>query len=223
MKIENSDSALPLVILGAGGMGRETAWLVRMINQEIQNSWNLLGFLVREIDPARKFIGKLPLLDLPAIIPYLPNLHVVAAIGNPVLRKRAVLDIERLNCHFATLIHPGITFEKDSISIGAGTVICAGSFLSVNVSVGNHVIINMGSTIAHDCVLEDYATISPGCHLAGNSVIREGGFLGIGSSTIEGKEIGAWSVIGAGGVVIDHIPSGVTAVGVPARVIPKIK
>ncbi len=47
----------------------------------------------------------------------------------------------------------------------------------------------------------------------------EGAFLGIGSVVIVGKRVGAFSVIGAGAAVTTDIPGGVTAVGVPARIV----
>jgi acetyltransferase-like isoleucine patch superfamily enzyme len=47
----------------------------------------------------------------------------------------------------------------------------------------------------------------------------EGVDLGTGASVIQGKQIGEWSVIGAGAVVTQDIPAHVTAVGVPCRVI----
>ena len=39
------------------------------------------------------------------------------------------------------------------------------------------------------------------------------------ANVIQGISIGRWSVIGAGAVVIEDIPAGSTAVGVPAKVI----
>ena len=33
-----------LIIFGAGGMGRETAWLVERIN-DVSPTWDLLGFM----------------------------------------------------------------------------------------------------------------------------------------------------------------------------------
>jgi acetyltransferase EpsM len=39
------------------------------------------------------------------------------------------------------------------------------------------------------------------------------------ASVIQGRTVGAWSVVGAGTVVIHDLPDGVTAVGVPAEII----
>jgi acetyltransferase-like isoleucine patch superfamily enzyme len=61
------------------------------------------------------------------------------------------------------------------------------------------------------------AHFAPGAQLAGNVYVEQGALLGIGACVIPGRRIGAWSVVGAGGVVIDDIPPYVTATGVPAR------
>ena len=88
----------------------------------------------------------------------------------------------------------------------------------MNIRIGEHVILNLDCTVGHNTVIEDYVTVSPGCHLSGYSTIRRGAYLGTGAVTIERREIGARSIIGAGAVVIRDIPADVTAVGVPATV-----
>jgi len=103
------------------------------------------------------------------------------------------------------------------VNVGAGSMICAGNILTVNITIGKHVILNLDCTVGHDSVIEDYVTISPGCHLSGGTAIRRGAFLGTGVVTIENHEIGAYSKIGAGAVVINDIPEKVTAIGIPAK------
>jgi UDP-perosamine 4-acetyltransferase len=63
--------------------------------------------------------------------------------------------------------------------------------------------------------------IAPGAHLGGTAILEEGVFLGIGSSVIPGRRIGAWTAVGAGAAVIHDLPAQVLAVGVPARVLEK--
>mgnify|MGYP005771682993 FL=1 len=41
--------------------------------------------------------------------------------------------------------------------------------------------------------------------------------FGTGSTIIQGKTVGMGAIIGAGAVVIEDIPAGATAVGVPAK------
>jgi acetyltransferase-like isoleucine patch superfamily enzyme len=53
----------------------------------------------------------------------------------------------------------------------------------------------------------------------GEVTVGEGTFVGIGATVIPGRALGDWSTVGAGSLVSKDIPAGVTAVGVPARVI----
>jgi acetyltransferase-like isoleucine patch superfamily enzyme len=41
--------------------------------------------------------------------------------------------------------------------------------------------------------------------------------IGTGASVIQGMSVGAGSIVGAGASVVRRIPSGVTAVGIPAK------
>jgi acetyltransferase-like isoleucine patch superfamily enzyme len=44
-------------------------------------------------------------------------------------------------------------------------------------------------------------------------------FVGMGALVLPERRVGANAIVGAGAVVTRHLPDGVTAVGVPARVI----
>jgi acetyltransferase-like isoleucine patch superfamily enzyme len=57
--------------------------------------------------------------------------------------------------------------------------------------------------------------------LAGNVTIGVGAFLGVGCAAIPGVSVGAWTVVGAGAVLVNDLPAKVLAVGTPARVIKK--
>lgn len=56
---------------------------------------------------------------------------------------------------------------------------------------------------------------------SGAVTIEHGAYIGTGATILEGVTIGAKAIVGAGTVVIHSIPSGVVAVGVPARVVRK--
>lgn len=142
--------------------------------------------------------------------------RAVIAIGDNATRQR--LSVYLRGVEWVTVVHPH-TWVHPSVQIGEGTVVFAGAVIQPEARIGNHVIINTGATIDHECIIGDYAHVAPGAHLAGRVEIAEGAFIGIGSSVIQGCKIGAWTVIGAGAAVVRDIPGGVTAVGVPAKVI----
>jgi len=206
-----------LVILGAGGFAREVAWLVADMNVARPATWNVVGFWEHGTERIGQHVGGIPIVGPAELQKYLPDLYAVAAIGDPRIKERAAHEAESFGCRFATLIHPGVQYDGETVSVGPGSIICAGNIITVDVSIGAHVIINLDCTVGHDSILEDYVTLSPGCHLSGFTTVRRSAFWGTGAVSIERCEVGASSRIGAGAVVVNNIPPGVTAVGIPAR------
>jgi sugar O-acyltransferase (sialic acid O-acetyltransferase NeuD family) len=210
---------IDLVIIGAGGAGREAFWIFQEDNR-LARKWNVLGFI--DDNPA---LHGLSFCDAPVLGDFFwlernsrKNWHAVCAVGNPSIRKHLVQKVARLGLSFATVIHPSAQLSE-WVEIGPGSLIGAGAILTTHVKIGAHSIINIACTISHDAVIGAYCNINPGCHIAGAVQIGDGVDLGIGASVIQDKQIGEWSIIGAGAVVTTDIPSNVTAVGIPCRVI----
>jgi len=137
----------------------------------------------------------------------------VLGIGRNDERKRLA---EALNLDWAAVVHPR-AWVHPSVRLGAGAVVFAGAIIQPDTVIGRHAIVNTGTLIDHDCVIGDYAHVAPGVQLAGDVKLGEGVFFGIGSTAIPGVQVGGWTTVGAGGVVVNDIPSDVTVVGVPAR------
>ena len=149
-----------------------------------------------------------------------PGVEVVVAIGNPVIKRKIIAEIKNgvKDVRFATLIEPNALIG-DYVSIGEGSIICAGTIVTTDIKIGNHVTINLDCTIGHDAIIEDYCTIAPSVNVSGNVLVKEGTDIGTGSTIIQGVNIGEWSIIGAGAVVIREVPTNTTSVGNPSRVI----
>lgn len=207
-----------IVIFGAGGHGREVLQLVRDINR-VKLEWLFEGFLV---DPAYMndtLLHNSPILGDINWLKNNPGVELIVAVGDPAARHRITNTIRQLYDNpFATLIHPR-AWVGDHVSIGVGSVICAGCLITTDVLIGEHVHVNIGSTLSHDVVLGDYATLSPNVSLTGNTKIGAGAEIGTGSIVIPRLTVGEWSVIGAGSTVTKPVPANTTAVGSPAKVI----
>lgn len=155
----------------------------------------------------------------------LPVLHssdglspVIVTIGDCKIRKRIV---EKLGCReFVSLIHPS-SVVAESVRVGTGTVIMAGTIMNSLTSVGNHCIINTGASIDHECIIHDFVHIAPHCTLCGEVEVGEGTWVGAGTIVIQGIHIGKDCYIGAGSVVVKDIPDGSFCYGNPARVVRK--
>ena len=139
--------------------------------------------------------------------------EAVIAVGCNSARKNLA---ERLSCRWAVVVHPS-ALVHETVRLGAGTVVFAGTVIQPDARLGAHVIANTAASIDHDCQLGDFVHVAPGAHLAGNVTLGDGAFLGIGSAVIPGRTVGAWTTVGAGGVVVSDLPAHSTAIGVPAR------
>jgi len=204
----------PLVIIGAGGHGREVLDVVDAINAG-KPTFEVLGFL-DDGSPDRALIegrGCRVLggsLDLPDGVAY------VVGIGTGGHRRAIDERLRERAPESPVLVHPDTTIGPD-VELGPGTVVAAGVRMGNHIRIGRHVHVNMNCTVHHDAVLQDHVTLSPGCHVNGNVTLGAGSFLGTGAVVIQGRTVGADATIGAGAVVVRDVPGGVTAVGVPAR------
>lgn len=209
-------SIKPLMIIGAGGLGREVAWLVDDINK-VSPEWKFMGFIDDGIKGST--VEGYPILGSVEFLLTLENKPwVVVAIANTKVRKNIVERLLELSFNLATLIHPSVHIS-DFISVGKGSIICCGSIITTNVTLGNSCILNPGCFVGHDTALDDYVSLMPGANIAGEVVAKTGCFFGLNACVINRKTVGEWSTIGAGATVVDHIPSYALAVGVPARII----
>lgn len=206
-----------LIIVGAGGFGREVAWLVERINT-VANTWNLLGFVDDNTELQGAILNNYPVMGNVDLLTNYPDSYVVCAVGASKTREKIVHTIKEKNpnIRFATLIDPSVEMSQ-YVSIGEGTVICAHTIITVNISILEHVIINLDCTIGHDAVLEPFVTVYPSANISGMTRIGYGAELGTGMQIIQGKQIGTHSIIGAGAVVVKDIPANCTAVGSPAK------
>ena len=191
-----------IVIIGAGGFGREVAWLIERINNE-SPTWKIKGF----IDDNEQLWGKqednYKVLGGTDYLKKCGEIYAVCAVGSASVRKRIVSKFQNSKVKFATVIDPSVIIS-DRVQIGEGTIICAGTIITVDVKIGNHII-------------GDFVTIYPSANISGNVLIGGETELGTGMQIIQGKEIGTNIIIGAGAVVVkDCIDSG-TYVGNPAR------
>jgi len=202
----------PIVIVGAGGHGRELLDVVEAVNDDASQPdgrWNFLGFLD---DGAPDTMGRGPVLGPVGLLVEL-DVEYVVGVGDPRVRQR----IDQMSARqAAVLVHPSASVGPDVV-LGPGTVLTAGSRVTNHVRTGRHVHLNLNATASHDSVLGDYVTLNPGASVAGGVLLGDGVTIGMGAVVTQQRRVGAWATVGAGAVVVRDLPGGVTAVGVPAR------
>ncbi|WP_312370256.1 acetyltransferase [Lachnoclostridium sp.] len=203
-----------IVIVGVGGFGREVAWLIERINN-IKPTWEIIGFVDDNISLHGKIVGGYKVIgDTDWLNVQGEQVYAVCAIGAAKTRKKVIQKLD--NVKFATLIDPKVELSN-RVQIGEGTIICAGSILTVDISIGSHVIINLGCTIGHDAIINDFVTLYPSVNVSGNTLFQECVEIGTGTQIIQGIKIGEEVIVGAGAVIVKDIIETGTYVGIPAR------
>ncbi len=205
----------PLLIVGAGGFGREVLDIVREINTSCP-TFEFLGFLddgevkVDLLDRlGARWLGRSERLkEIGA--------SFVIGIGTPGPRRAIDAAARSWGRAPATLVHPQATVGADTV-LGEGAVIAAGARLTTHIAVGRHTHVNLNCTIGHDAILADFVTLYGGVHLGGGAVIEEGAILGTGCVVLPNVRIGRGAIVGAGAVAVRDVAPGTTVVGIPAR------
>jgi len=210
---------IPLVIIGAGGFGREVHDIVEAVNAET-DIFDFRGFVDGHVARPELLADRGPVLGGDEVLQTLPpNTQYVISIADARIRRSIDQSATMLGLQAAVLVHPAATKGMHHVEIGPGSIICSHVSLTTDITLGRHVHLNLNATVGHDTVLKDYVTVNPGATISGNVVLEEGVMIGTGASVNQGMTVGMESVIGAGAAVVRSIPAGVTAVGIPAKAI----
>lgn len=207
-----------IVVYGAGGLGREIACLLRLINERGQ-VWNLIGFL----DDNETIWGTsneygVVLGGTDWLNKYSEEINCVIAVGSPSAIQSIVGRINNTKVSFPNLYAPTVTFlDKKSLKIGRGNVFCSNCFVSCNVTVGDFNLFNGYIPIGHDVVIGDYNVIMPSVNISGSVLMGRANFLGVQSVVLQGVKIGNNTRIGANSVVMRKTKDGFLYLGNPAK------
>ena len=201
-----------LVIVGAGGFGRETALMIEQLH-----SWNLLGFYDDGLQPGTIVEDKTVLGNVSSLNENHREVAVVIAIADPSIRQRIALFLTNKKLSFPTVVHPTALSGHSTNSFGKGCIITAGVILTTGITIGDFVIVNLGTTIGHDARIADFTSIMPQCSISGNVKLGTKCFLGSGTRILQGLTIGDNSIVGAGAVVTKSFAANSKLVGVPAK------
>lgn len=205
-----------IVIVGAGGFGREVKTIIDTLNAKEQK-YNFLGFYDDGVEKGLLINGFPVLGSLSELNSTKKELLVVLGIGNPIIKSKIINSLTNQLLHFPTLIHPSVYISNDDVTILEGCVICAGTIITCNIKIGKFVTLNLMCTVGHDTIIDDYASFMPSVNISGEVHIEEKVYVGTGAKIINQLTIGNSTIVGAGAVVSKSLPKFCTAVGIPAK------
>jgi sugar O-acyltransferase (sialic acid O-acetyltransferase NeuD family) len=203
-----------IIIVSAGRFSREVySWVADCI--DAGQEWNLKGFLDDRKNALSDFPCSCPILDSVDAYQPEPNDLFVCAIGEPATRKLYVDKIKAKGGQFAQVIHPTVVIGKN-VHVGEGCIIAPYSVLTASLEIGSFVNIGVSTICSHHNVIGDWCQISGQCGLTGGVTLGEGVFVGVGVMFVPDVQVGAWSYIGAGSVVLRKVSPLTKVFGNPA-------
>ena len=204
-----------LIIIGAGGMGREVLQWIKDINA-IKPTWNILGFIDDNINALNEMKCSHKIIDTLMGHKIDSDIYYVMGIASPELKKNISKKWLESNAQFASIIHPTAIIAEEA-TIGNGVIIYPYCIVSDNTRLGDFVGLNLYTSIGHDAVVGNYTTISAHCDITGGVKIGNEVFLGTHASIVPRVKVKDNVTICAGSVVMNNISAGKKVLGNPAK------
>lgn len=206
-----------IIIVGAGGFGRELLQWIKDINA-VKPTWVIAGFIDDDVHALDGVETDTPIIG--TIKDWQPqeDEEFALAMGSPALKRKIVGIMKAKGAKFATIIHPTALLSPFA-HYGEGFIMFPYSKLSCNSTVGDFVTL-LSTPIGHDNVIGEYTVISGGCNIVRNVKIGKDVFLAAGVCIAQDVVIGDGAYLGLGSVVLKDVEAGKKVFGNPARVIP---
>lgn len=213
-------NSLQIVVVGAGGQARDTAWLIDELARA-GSPYRFSGFVLSDL----KFLGardsKERLLgDFSWLEQHASEVDALAlGIGTPAVRLALAEQLTREwpRLEWPVLVHPSVQLDRESAELGRGSMIACGTAGTVNLKLKDFALVNVGCTLGHEASIGRGSVINHGASISGGVVLGDGVLVGTGARVLQYLEVGEGATIGAGAVVTKNVPPAAVMVGVPAR------
>lgn len=190
----------PIILIGAGGFGREILWASRRAGLEVA------GFCDDAADKQTGSFAGLPLLGAieTAAKRFCAGTQFHVAVGDNRMRQRLAERAQAAGWEPVAIVDSAAMIAPDA-AIAPGAYAGIYSVVSCGARVGAFTIVNYHVTVGHEALIGAFAQLCPGVRVSGNCVLGEGALLGSNAVILPGKRMGNWSVLGAGAVAMGDI------------------
>ena len=204
-----------LVIIGAGGFGREIFCSARE-SIGYEEDFVIKGFIDDNIHVLDDFNNYAPMLG--TIADYQPeeNDVFVSAIGTVPTRKKVSEIIMIRGGDLYTLIHK-TAYISQNVTIGKGCMILAGVRIHCDATIGDYVVMQPNAIIGHDVNIGKWSLINAMADCGGMSKIGECVTIHTSAFVLPLGVVEDGATVGAGSVAMRKVKAGQTVFGVPAK------
>lgn len=203
-----------LIIVGAGGFGRELLQIIKDVNK-VKKTWNIKGFIDDNLNALDHLECDYGIIG--TIKDYFPNEREVlaCAIAKPQVKQTIIEQLKARGAVFANIVHPGAMIS-DFVQIGEGVIVYKGAMIGPNVQIGDFVTL-LSAAIGHDVQIGDFSTISSFCDVTGGVTLGKRTFLASRVSIIPNRKIGDDVYACVGSIIMKNVRNGIKVMGYPAK------
>ena len=206
-----------LIILGAGGMGRQILSFARSCTG-YNKEYDIKGFLDDNSEAMKDFPGYPPVLGTVDGYQIEKDDVFFNSIGDVKAKKSCINKILEKGGEFITLAHSTAQVSPE-VKLGKGCMIGSYVGIGVETTIGDFCMIQSKATIGHDVKVGDFCRLD--CNVVLIAGVEVGNEVCIHTSAVvnHNVKLGDGSTVGAMSFVIKKVKPGQTVFGNPARVI----
>jgi len=210
LKMQEMANKLNIIIVGAGGFGREVCQWVHWTYG--YDKYKIKGFLDCDSNKLKGYDIVPPIIGNDDYDIQDKDRFIIA-IGNVAIKKKVVEKLKKRGAQFIRLVHPTAIVSYNS-HLGDGVVICPYSVVTDSVEIGDFAMLNIYSSCGHDSKVGKYSIMSPYATLNGGAELKDEVFMGTRATVVGSKTIEKESIIGAHSLALHDVPEKTKVLGV---------
>lgn len=203
-----------LVIIGAGGFGRELLEMIPDVFPE--DRYTVKGFLAQDDGGLADYGIDVPVLADPLVYEPDASDRFLLAIGYMDVRRATVQALEAKGGQFETFVHPLARVARTA-QIGRGAVVYPFAVVSNNARLDSHVHLNYFASVGHDCRLGRYCLLAPYATLNGFVDLSDEVYISTHATVAPGRRLGYRSKLSANSACMHDSGENMMIFGVPGR------
>ena len=202
---------MELVIIGAGGFGREAAWIAARAGLDVAGFCDDSAEHGADPKNGAPFFGAIE-----DAAPAHPGASFFVAVGSNRARKALAERAAAVGWKPCSIIDPTAVIAPGA-TVGEGCFVGAYAVVSCGASVGAFTIVNHQATVGHDAAIARFCQLCPGARVSGACSLGEGALLGSNAAISPLRRMGEWSTLGPGAAALADVAPGQTLVKLSRR------
>ncbi len=215
-------SSNKVIIIGGIGNGTAIAAAIDDANRRGNDELVCAGFLNDRFESSETIedypvLGRLTEADRFLSEGY-SFINTIYRIDGQEQRIKLFEDLNIPDDRLATFVHP-LAYVAPNVKLAPGSVIMPNASISPSAVLGKGCLVMVSANIGHNTVVDDY------CHFAAQSCVSsfvkvgKGVHVGLNASVRENLELGDWSTVAMGAVLMNNINKYEIWAGVPAKLL----